>query len=52
MRFRHPNAGVRKDSLSGLKEILAVRVERQVGKVVKAIGGLVSDEVEEQFDHG
>ncbi len=45
LRFRHPNAGVRKESLGGLKEIVAVAPERQVGKVVRAVGGMVSDEV-------
>lgn len=45
VRFRHPNAGVRKDSLGGLKEILIVKVEKEVGKVVRALGGMVSDEV-------
>lgn len=52
--LRHPNGGVRKDNLSSLKEILVVGVEKgismgkregEVGKVVRALGGLVSDEV-------
>lgn len=45
LRFRHPNGGVRKESLGGLKDILNVGVSREVGKVVRAIGGLVSDDV-------
>ena len=46
VRFRHPNAGVRRDSLGSLKEILVLGVGKEVGKVVRALGGMVSDEVQ------
>ncbi|WWD18408.1 hypothetical protein CI109_102858 [Kwoniella shandongensis] len=44
IRFRHPNAGVRKESLGGVKEILGVEVGRETGKVLRALGGLISDD--------
>nr|XP_018262460.1 pre-rRNA-processing protein IPI1 [Kwoniella dejecticola CBS 10117]OBR84618.1 pre-rRNA-processing protein IPI1 [Kwoniella dejecticola CBS 10117] len=44
IRFRHPNAGVRKESLGGVKDILSVGVGRDVGKVLRALGSLVSDD--------
>ncbi|ORY31386.1 hypothetical protein BCR39DRAFT_526388 [Naematelia encephala] len=44
VRFRHPNAGVRKEALSGLKEILSSRPSRDVGKVLRALGGVLSDD--------
>ena len=44
-RSRHPNAGVRKDTLGGLKEILVHRVGKDVGKVIRVIGVMISDEV-------
>ncbi|WVQ96749.1 hypothetical protein IAU59_003856 [Kwoniella sp. CBS 9459] len=44
IRFRHPNAGVRKEAIGGVKEILIIRVGREIGKVLRALGGLVSDE--------
>ncbi|WVR06282.1 hypothetical protein IAU60_003312 [Kwoniella sp. DSM 27419] len=43
-RFRHPNAGVRKESLGGVKDILSLGVWRDTGKVMRALGGLVSDD--------
>ena len=45
VRFRHPNAGVRREALGGMKEILGIGVEKDAGKVVRAVGGLVSDDV-------
>lgn len=44
IRFRHPNSVVRKEALGGLKEILQVDVSREVGKVLRALGGLVADD--------
>ncbi|WVF69251.1 hypothetical protein IAT40_004027 [Kwoniella sp. CBS 6097] len=44
IRFRHPNAGVRKEAIGGVKEILAIRISKEIGKVLRALGGLVSDE--------
>ncbi|WWC96025.1 hypothetical protein V866_002892 [Kwoniella sp. B9012] len=44
IRFRHPNAGVRRESLGGVKEILSIDVRRDIGKVLRALGGLVSDD--------
>jgi pre-rRNA-processing protein IPI1 len=35
---------VRKESLGGVKDILSADVGREVGKVVRALGGLVSDD--------
>ncbi|KAK8858519.1 hypothetical protein IAR55_002746 [Kwoniella newhampshirensis] len=44
IRFRHPNAGVRKESLGGVREILTMDVGRETGKVLRALGGLISDD--------
>ncbi|OCF40193.1 pre-rRNA-processing protein IPI1 [Kwoniella heveanensis CBS 569] len=44
IRFRHPNAGVRKEAIGGVKEILMIRISKEIGKVLRALGGLVSDE--------
>ena len=44
LKFRHPNGGVRKETLTGLKDILTGNPGRDVGKVVRALGGLVSDD--------
>ncbi|KAK4688283.1 pre-rRNA-processing protein IPI1, partial [Tremellales sp. Uapishka_1] len=50
--LRHPNGGMRKDTLTSLKEVLVSGVEKgvamgrregEVGKVIRALGGLVSD---------
>lgn len=49
LRFRHPNAGVRKETLGGLKDIVSVNPQREVGQVVRALGGLVSDDVSRGF---
>ncbi|OWT40035.1 pre-rRNA-processing protein IPI1 [Cryptococcus neoformans Bt1] len=44
IRLRHPNSVVRKEALGGLREILQVDVSREVGKVLRALGGLVADD--------
>ncbi|WWC88751.1 uncharacterized protein L201_003664 [Kwoniella dendrophila CBS 6074] len=44
IRFRHPNAGVRRESINGVKDILSIDVSRDIGKVLRALGGLVSDD--------
>ncbi|WVW84585.1 hypothetical protein I302_106619 [Kwoniella bestiolae CBS 10118] len=44
IRFRHPNAGVRRESIGGVREILTIDVGRDIGKVLRALGGLVSDD--------
>ncbi|ORX40183.1 hypothetical protein BD324DRAFT_616690 [Kockovaella imperatae] len=44
LRLRHPNAGVRRDALGGIKEILVVQPARDVGKVLRALGGVISDD--------
>ena len=44
-RLRHPNAGVRKDALGGLREIVGLQPDGEVGTVVRALGGMLSDEV-------
>ncbi|WVQ80727.1 hypothetical protein IAT38_002832 [Cryptococcus sp. DSM 104549] len=44
VRFRHPNAGVRKESIGGVKEILGQGVGRETGKVLRALGGLITDD--------
>ncbi|WRT67705.1 uncharacterized protein IL334_004677 [Kwoniella shivajii] len=44
IRFRHPNAGVRKDSIGGVKDILGIAIGRETGKVLRALGGLISDD--------
>ncbi|WWC70685.1 uncharacterized protein I206_104636 [Kwoniella pini CBS 10737] len=44
IRFRHPNAGVRKESIGGVKDILSIDAGRDVGKVLRALGSLVSDD--------
>jgi hypothetical protein len=38
---------VRRDAITGLKEILAVKPEREVGKVIRALGGQIADDVSE-----
>lgn len=45
LRFRHPNAGVRRETLGGLKEILVQQPKREVGRVTGVLGGYISDEV-------
>lgn len=45
LRFRHPNGGVRREAIGGLREILAQQPDREVGKVARVLGGAVSDEV-------
>lgn len=54
MQLRHVNAGVRKESLNHLKEVLQAGVRLginfgdrhgEVSKVVRAIGGMVTDDV-------
>lgn len=49
LRFRHPNAGVRREALGGAKEILLQFPKREVGKVCRVLGGAVSDEVSRSF---
>ncbi|RSH89327.1 hypothetical protein EHS25_002439 [Saitozyma podzolica] len=44
VRFRHPNAGVRRESLGGLKEILVRQPDREIGKVLRALGALIGDD--------
>lgn len=44
IRLRHPNAGVRRDSLGGVKEILKIRSGVEVGRVMRALGGMVADD--------
>lgn len=44
IRLRHPNSVVRKEALGGLREISQVDVSREVGKVLRALGGLVADD--------
>jgi pre-rRNA-processing protein IPI1 len=46
IRLRHPNSGIRKETLGGLKDIVnAGGAEWDVGKVVRGIGGVLADEV-------
>lgn len=45
LRFRHPNAGARREAIGGLKEILLQQPQREVGKVTRVLGGSISDEV-------
>ncbi|ODN77559.1 hypothetical protein L202_04729 [Cryptococcus amylolentus CBS 6039] len=43
-RLRHPNSGVRKETLGGIKEILQQGIGKEIGKVLRALGGLVADD--------
>lgn len=54
IQMRHVNAGVRKESLNHLREVLQAGVRLginfgdrhgEVSKVVRAIGGMVTDDV-------
>jgi pre-rRNA-processing protein IPI1 len=46
VRLRHPNSGVRKETLGGLKEVvISGGPGRDVGKIIRAIGGILADEV-------
>ena len=51
-RLRHPNAGSRNEALHGLKDVLSGEPARQVGKVVRALGGLLSDDVRRESQDG
>ncbi|EIW73638.1 hypothetical protein TREMEDRAFT_67469 [Tremella mesenterica DSM 1558] len=43
-RLRHPNAGVRKDSLASIKDLLVSEPTREVGKILRGLGVVISDE--------
>ncbi|WVN88732.1 uncharacterized protein L203_103945 [Cryptococcus depauperatus CBS 7841] len=44
IRLRHPNAAVRKESLGGIREILVINPSREINKVLRALGGLITDD--------
>jgi pre-rRNA-processing protein IPI1 len=56
LQVRHPNAGARKEALLNVKEVLVDGVQKGVamgrregetGKVFRALGGMINDDVSE-----
>ena len=45
LKTRHPNAGVKRDAIQGIKDILGVRPTVESGKVLATLGSLIADEV-------
>jgi pre-rRNA-processing protein IPI1 len=45
IRTRHPNAGVKRDAIQGIKDILVVDPKREAGRVLGTLGALLADEV-------
>lgn len=48
IRTRHPNAGVKRDAIQGIKDILSVDVGKDSGRVLATLGGLLADDVSHQ----
>lgn len=45
LRLKHPNGGVRKETLGSVRELVGQQPEKDVGKVLKALGAIIADDV-------